>query len=1013
MMINKIKKKRRIKNKKFNRNANSKKSPTHQRVLANFISHHPYLTLIITMGITLILTIISAVKPFKIDATEENLRVKSGEVVDKIDAVGMSYEHTFFDPAKNEIENQPHAQNTQSQMKVVFYYECSGCDNLLTESKLKRIYKFEKDIFQHKNYNDYCLKEENQTECALQSTIINNYFDSYGNLKPNIQEISQEIANSTQEAALYFDKNFNEGNLKTKYIRSIYTFGLPLKGYYNRRDRTDQQEDKFNDWIIGIVPDQAKDCETDSLKIYYLGSGLTQYMVDQMIIKDGLLIFASIVLVFLYTWFHTKSLYLTSLGIFHVLMSFPLSYFVYRIIVGEEFFSMLNFISLFIVLGIGCDDIFIMLDAWKQSSCQSYEISKNIHTKLRWSYSRASVAMAITTITTTGAFFGNLFSPIPAIKYFGLFTGVSVVLNYLLVVTWFPANIIIWDSFGGGQCCCKSKKFKLARKQTLEQTLKQEEIEKINADLNVNVNLNLKDEKDSNFKIEKDLNEITIDLNETNKKTNEEKKGKGKEEEELSKNEYDIDIKQFRLLERFFYNKYSPFIKKYKIFLIILFLIMMGLGIFGTTHLQPASEPAQFLKKNNPIRRPFDIQNSYFQMADVPYGYHIGWGISGLDRSTVDPMDTENLGEVIYDGDWNPTTEEAQLYFIDVCQKVRNLSVIKDHQIFCFMEDFRDYINNLTLSGEYNGFPVNSSIFNTALLSYAQYYGDDTVDAESFKVRSYYQAGIRFDEKTSRLLYFAIIANLTLGDRDPAKKTRPYFDDLQDFVQKINDNAPTGMSGAFSACDIWIRMLTEESLITVALYNMITSFCIAAVVIMISTDNIITSFFSLFSILGIVLCVIGVIVAIGWELGIIESVTLTIIVGVSIDYVVHFAHAYTHRNLPTRYLKVRYAMTDLGISVFSAAVTTLGAAFVLFFTIILFFRNFGIILWLVILFSVLWSFVFFFSILTLIGPETKKTNFTYILGKCFSFFKCRKKNQNENQNEFEEQKTKLLQKNNI
>ena len=32
----------------------------------------------------------------------------------------------------------------------------------------------------------------------------------------------------------------------------------------------------------------------------------------------------------------------------------------------------------------------------------------------------------------------------------------------------------------------------------------------------------------------------------------------------------------------------------------------------------------------------------------------------------------------------------------------------------------------------------------------------------------------------------------------------------------------------------------------------------------------------------------------GWELGTVESICLTIVAGFSVDYVVHLAHAYTH-----------------------------------------------------------------------------------------------------------------------
>ncbi len=58
-------------------------------------------------------------------------------------------------------------------------------------------------------------------------------------------------------------------------------------------------------------------------------------------------------------------------------------------------------------------------------------------------------------------------------------------------------------------------------------------------------------------------------------------------------------------------------------------------------------------------------------------------------------------------------------------------------------------------------------------------------------------------------------------------------------------------------------------------------------IILIITRNIILSFISIFSISGIVICVLGVVKLEGWYLGIIESVAATIVIGFSVDYVIH------------------------------------------------------------------------------------------------------------------------------
>ena len=42
------------------------------------------------------------------------------------------------------------------------------------------------------------------------------------------------------------------------------------------------------------------------------------------------------------------------------------SYFIYGVLGGVRFFSGLHVLVLFVILGVGADDIFVLVDAWKQ-----------------------------------------------------------------------------------------------------------------------------------------------------------------------------------------------------------------------------------------------------------------------------------------------------------------------------------------------------------------------------------------------------------------------------------------------------------------------------------------------------------------------------------------------------------------------------------------------------------------------------------------------------------------------
>jgi len=53
--------------------------------------------------------------------------------------------------------------------------------------------------------------------------------------------------------------------------------------------------------------------------------------------------------------------------------------------------------------------------------------------------------MAVTSSTTSAAFFANAFSPLMPIKQFGIFAGVIIPVNYFLVVMFFPPATIFYE----------------------------------------------------------------------------------------------------------------------------------------------------------------------------------------------------------------------------------------------------------------------------------------------------------------------------------------------------------------------------------------------------------------------------------------------------------------------------------------------------------------------------------------------------------------------------------------
>ena len=137
-------------------------------------------------------------------------------------------------------------------------------------------------------------------------------------------------------------------------------------------------------------------------------------------------------------------------------MSFGLTAIVNEGIIRNTYYSSLHSLVIFIVLGIAADDIFVFIDAWRQSA-NIRLISSDQERRLAFSYRRAARATAITSSTTSVAFLANVFSPIMPIASFGIYAAIIISANYAMIIMIFPPLIIFWENNLSKRnwCCMK------------------------------------------------------------------------------------------------------------------------------------------------------------------------------------------------------------------------------------------------------------------------------------------------------------------------------------------------------------------------------------------------------------------------------------------------------------------------------------------------------------------------------------------------------------------------------
>ena len=176
----------------------------------------------------------------------------------------------------------------------------------------------------------------------------------------------------------------------------------------------------------------------------------------------------------------------------------------------------------------------------------------------------------------------------------------------------------------------------------------------------------------------------------------------------------------------------------------------------------------------------------------------------------------------------------------------------------------------------------------------------------------------------------------------------------------------------FASCGSWEIAATQrsfrESILRAILFTPL--FCIAAVFWIVR--DVVTSYMALYTICGMLVVTMGLLHALGLALGPIESLALALILGVSIDYVIHLAFAYKQSLVRARFYKTRAALLARTTSVVTSGLTTLASVAPLLGSRLAPLRQFGTIFTTATLVALAFATGFFVAFLMAAGPKATR-----------------------------------------
>ncbi|KAA0711772.1 Patched domain-containing protein 3 RND-type protein RNDEu-3 [Triplophysa tibetana] len=101
-------------------------------------------------------------------------------------------------------------------------------------------------------------------------------------------------------------------------------------------------------------------------------------------------------------------------------------------------FAMTVASSPFLILGIGVDDMFIMIACWQKT-----KVKDEVEDRLAETYKEAAVSITITTLTDVMSFYIGLMTPFRSVQSFCMYTSTAILFCYIFNITFFGACLAL------------------------------------------------------------------------------------------------------------------------------------------------------------------------------------------------------------------------------------------------------------------------------------------------------------------------------------------------------------------------------------------------------------------------------------------------------------------------------------------------------------------------------------------------------------------------------------------
>ena len=789
-------------------------------------------------------------------------------------------------------------------------------------TKLKAACSIENEILSSSShFSQYCSRirdtESGQTRC-FPNPSLGNYVALLNN-RTTCRDITDQDVSYVKNLLLhchpYFVKQTLKEDCATSSCEGVPANCTKYNAVYNIfQFLTDNEMSPSNGMFLkyttsfpvlysydydSLYKEHLKDGVPEKEGVKLASFKFSSYKLDQFsekLLAEVIFPALAMIIVFLIMWFFLGSFILTFTGLFCIIYAIGLSYFLYTMVFKIDFFPFLNVTTLVFLVGIGADDAFVYYDIWRQTLAANpcANIMQLTLKTLRY----AALSMLVTSLTTASAFFAGVSSSITAIRLFGLFAGTSILTNYLLMITYFPAVVALHE------------------KWVLKYVDGHSSLEGVPAESSDPE----KTDSVQNAPVAQDMSQSIAAKLEENTGVKEKKRSF------CFLQVIDFPCSSLISATSFFKTisskMFEDWLPKAVIklrYVWITLLVCLTAGFLCVNFVKPGLRPPdskdfQMFASSHPLENYYLNYKSYFRFEQKNRGMWVEllWGIKPEDNGNK--FNPDDKGTLQMDENFDKSSLfslSGQKFLRSLCQSIGEQSFFMAFGSQGQQCPFETFIETCTSPGT-GCCGVNASF------PFPAHIAEKCVRETS----TYNDTGVLFDEQ-GKIVGFhleiltdqSFTTSFTVMD-DFWKKVKSWFD-------KEMAEAPTGLKNGwlgflnldFFALQIGLSEGTFSSLgISVA---------VSFTVMLLTTLNILISIYAIITIIGIISITIGCLVLAGWQLNILESIVVSVAVGLSIDFTMHYGVAYTLApDKSQRDSRVRYSLKHIGSAITMAALTT-------------------------------------------------------------------------------------------